>query len=203
MDASPDLDLSFTKSDLGDVVSHDNDPVVISVVMVGRRVHRVLIDQGNLTNVMFWSMFANLWISPDQLRPHDGCLVGFARDQVEVRGYVDLRTTFSDDKAARTVVIRYVVVNTPSAYNLLLGRPSLNRLGAVASTKHMKMKLPSLERIVIVIKSDQKAVRKCYERNLKNKRRTYSTTVVHGGGSVEVLENGIASGRRPGPASDV
>ena len=32
------------------------------------------------------------------------------------------------------------------------------------------MKLPSLERGVIVIKSDQKAARKCYENNLKNKR---------------------------------
>jgi len=48
------------------------------------------------------------------------------------------------------------VVNTPSTYNLLLGRPSLNRLGAVASTKHMKMKLPSLKGKVITIRSNQK-----------------------------------------------
>jgi len=38
-DASPEPDLGFTKYDLGDVVPHDNDPVVISVVMVRRRVH--------------------------------------------------------------------------------------------------------------------------------------------------------------------
>ena len=38
----------------------------------------------------------NLKISPDQLMPYDGCLVGFAGDLVEVRGYVELRTTFSD-----------------------------------------------------------------------------------------------------------
>ena len=70
---------------------------------------------------------------------------------MECRGYIDPRTTFSDEEVARTIVIRYVVVNTPSGYNLLLGRPSLNRLGAVTSTKHMKMKLPSLEGRVITI----------------------------------------------------
>ena len=32
-------DLVFTKADLRDVVPHDNDPVVISVVTAGRRVH--------------------------------------------------------------------------------------------------------------------------------------------------------------------
>jgi len=48
-----DLDLVFTKADLQDVVPHDNDPVVISVVTAGRKVHRVLVDQGSLADVMF------------------------------------------------------------------------------------------------------------------------------------------------------
>ena len=73
---------------------------------------------------------------------------------MEVRGYIDLRTTFTYEEVARTIVIRYVVVYTPSAYNLLLGRPLLNMLREVASTKHMKMKLPSLEGKVITIRSN-------------------------------------------------
>jgi len=47
-----DVDLVFTKADLQDVVPHDNDSVVISVVTAGRRVHRVLVDQGSSANVM-------------------------------------------------------------------------------------------------------------------------------------------------------
>jgi len=43
-DQPAEPDLCFTRADLRDVVPHDNDPVVISVVTVGRRVHRVLID---------------------------------------------------------------------------------------------------------------------------------------------------------------
>jgi len=39
-----DVDITFTRADLHDVVPHDNDPVVISVVIAGRKVHRVLVD---------------------------------------------------------------------------------------------------------------------------------------------------------------
>ena len=52
--------LVFTRADLRDVVPHDNDPVVISVVTAGRKVHRVLVDQGSSANVMFWSTFNKL-----------------------------------------------------------------------------------------------------------------------------------------------
>jgi len=51
-DQSPELDLFFTKADLQDVVPHDNDPVVVSVVTAGRKVHRVLINQGSSAYVM-------------------------------------------------------------------------------------------------------------------------------------------------------
>ena len=73
---------------------------------------------------------------------------------MEVRGYLELRTTFTDGTASRIESIRYLVVNANSAYNILLGRLALNRLRAVASTRHMKMKLLDLSGRVIVIKSD-------------------------------------------------
>ena len=65
--------------------------------------------------------------------------------------------------------ITYLVVNASSAYNMLLGRPTLNRLGAVPSTRHMKMKLSDLTGKVITIKSDQKEAKRCYENNLKTR----------------------------------
>jgi len=100
------------------VVPQEDDPVVIFVVIVGRRVYRVLIDQGSSAEVMFWVTFNNLQLSPDQLRPYDGCLFGFAGDQVEVWGHVELRTTFLDGTSSRT--IRQIFsVNVVSAYNLL------------------------------------------------------------------------------------
>jgi len=133
---------------------------------------------------MFWPTFEKLQLSPDRLRPYGGCLYGFVGDQVEVRGYIELRTTFTNGAVSRTEKIRYLVVNAPSAYNVLLGRPMLNRIGAVPSTRHMKVKLPSMEGVVITIRSDQKEAKKCYENNLKNRRSVYhvSTTPPPGAG---------------------
>jgi len=88
------------------------------------------------------------------------------------KGYVELRTTFADENAARTIAFRYIVVNVSPAYKLLLGRASLNKLREVASTTHMKMRLPSDEGEVITIKVYQKTTRKCYENSLKNQRTT-------------------------------
>ena len=141
-------------------------------------VHRALVDQGSSADVMFWPTFKKLQLSPDQLRPYGSCLYGFVGDQVEVRGYIELRTTFTDGAASRTEKIRYVVVNAPSAYNILLGRPTLNRIGVVPSTRHMKVKLPSMEGVVITICSDQKEAKKCYENSLKNKRSVCHVTTM-------------------------
>ncbi|XP_068504607.1 uncharacterized protein [Phaseolus vulgaris] len=175
-DDALDVDLVFTKADLRDVVPHDNDLVVISVVTVGRKVHRVLVDQGSSADVMFWMTFNKLQLSPDLLRPYTGCLYGFVGDQVEVLGHLELRTTFIDGTTSRTENIRYLVINAPFAYNILLGRPTLNRLRAVSLTMHMKMKLPGLGGKLITIKSDQKEAKRCYENNLKTKRGVFMVT---------------------------
>ena len=100
---------------------------------------------------------------------HGGRLMIPPVDQVEVSGYIELRTTFTDEAGSRTEKIKYLIVNAPSAYNILLG--------AIPSTRHMKVKLPSMEGVVITIKSDQKEAKRCYENSLKNKRSvSYVTT---------------------------
>jgi len=175
-DQALDVDLVFTKADLRDVVPHDNDLVVISVVTAGRNVHRVLVDQVSSADVMFWQTFNKLQLSSDQLRPYTGCLYGFAGGQVEVRRHLELRTTFTYGVASRTENIRYLVMNAPLAYKILLGRPALNRLRAVASTRHVKMKLLDLGGTMITIKSDQKEAKRCYENSLKTKRGMFTVT---------------------------
>ncbi|XP_068477159.1 uncharacterized protein [Phaseolus vulgaris] len=187
-DHSPDVDITFTKGDLKDVVPHDNDPIVISLVTAGRTVHRVLVDQGSSADVMFWPTFERLQLSTDQLRPYGGCLYGFAGDQVEVRGYIELRTTFTDGTASRTEKVKYLVVNAPSAYNILLGRPTLNRIGAVPSTRHMKVKLPSMEGVIVTIRSDQEEAKRCYENSLKNRRSVCHVTTTPPPGAKDTQE---------------
>ena len=201
-DHTPDADRVFTKADHQDVVPHDNDPMMISVVTTGMRVHRVLVDQGSSADVMFWSTFNKLQLSSDQLRPYTGCLYGFVGNQVEEHGHIELRTTFTDGTASRTENIRYLVVNAPSAYNILLGRPALNMIGAVASMRHMKMKLHFLKGTVITIKFDQKEAKNCYENSLKTKRGVF-VVITQPPREEGVTRAEITRERRPEPAEDV
>jgi len=45
--------ISFSEEDRTDVVAHEDDPVVISVIAMGRWVHRILVDQDSSTDVLF------------------------------------------------------------------------------------------------------------------------------------------------------
>ena len=188
-DDIPDPDLYFTKADLVGVVPHVKDPVLISIVMVGRKVHRAVIDQGSSADVLFWSTFVNLRLSPDQLRLRDRSLIGLAGDQVECRGYIEQRNTFSDEEATRTIVITYVVVNTPSAYNLLFWKTLIKQVRSSSVPKNMKMKLPPLEGRVITIQSNQKDAQKCYESSLKSRRSYKAAAISQGAKVAEVFRN--------------
>lgn len=75
------------------------------------------------------------------MMPHPGVLVRFIGIETKVRDYVNLETTFGD-KGAKTPMIQYMVVNTPSTYNILLRRPLMNKLEAIVLTAYLKVKFP-------------------------------------------------------------
>jgi hypothetical protein len=63
-------------------------------------------------------------------------------------------------------MVDFLVVNPPSAYNVIVGWPSLNKLRVVTSTYHLMMKFPTLEG-VREVKEDQIVARKCYNTSFK------------------------------------
>ena len=60
------------------------------------------------------------------------------------------------------------LVDTPSAYNMLLGRPSLNAIKVIPSAYHMMIKFPTVIRIRMV-RGDQRVARECYSASMKQK----------------------------------
>ncbi|XP_075515586.1 uncharacterized protein LOC142550233 [Primulina tabacum] len=55
----------------------------------------------------------------------------------------------------------FSVVDTPSSYNIILGRPALNEMRAVVSTYHQKIKF-SVRGRVGEVRGDQPSSRRCY-----------------------------------------
>ena len=74
---------------------NQDDPMVVSIIIANFMVSRVLIDQGNSVDILYWKTFQRLEVSPDIVYPHVGPLLDFTGERVETKGYVDLMATFS------------------------------------------------------------------------------------------------------------
>jgi len=94
-------------------------------------------------------------------------IYGFSGEKVSTRGYIDLHTVFRDGTQTKTIPIRFLLVNAPTSYNVLLGRPSLNTLDAIVSTPHLAMKFPSPSGDILTIHDDQRLARECYMASLR------------------------------------
>ncbi|XP_075473428.1 uncharacterized protein LOC142504447 [Primulina tabacum] len=88
-------------------------------------------------------------------------LFGFAGHMVYPEGEIMLPLTLGSQDLKRTVMTSFTVVDSPSSYNIILGRPAMNELRAVASTYHQKIKFPVGARVGEV-RGDQPSSRKCY-----------------------------------------
>ncbi|KAL0440092.1 UNVERIFIED_CONTAM: hypothetical protein Slati_2492200 [Sesamum latifolium] len=104
------------------------------------------------------------------LEPVDKSLCSFAGEVVHPLGHISLPLSLGSEPARRTKMIHFLVVDMPSAYNLILGRPTLNIFQAVISTNHMKMKFPLGDKIGEV-QGDQYTAWKCYVEVIKSSTR--------------------------------
>ncbi|XP_020206034.1 uncharacterized protein LOC109791179 [Cajanus cajan] len=145
-----------------------DDPMVISVEVHNCIVKKTLVDQGSSTDILYWNTFVQMGILEESLESYHEPLVGFSGERVMTRGCIDLYTRFSfDQKTFREVKICYIVVHASTSYNILLGQPSINALGAIVSTPHLCVKFPSRDGQVITVHADQKTARECYFYSLK------------------------------------
>jgi len=98
--------------------------------------------------------------------PYDEPIYDFSGEQVSTRDFIDLHTVFRDGTQTKTISIRFLIVDAPTSYNVLLGRPSLNTLGAVVSTPHLAMKFPSPSGDILTVHCDERLAHEYYMASL-------------------------------------
>ena len=163
-----DTIINFLDSDMKGCQHPHDDPLVIRVVVAKKTVHRVLIDNGSSTDIIFASTFDKMGIEREKLELVDAHLLGFSREKVLPLGSIQLVLTLGDPPCQATMTIKFLIVDAPSAYNMLLGRPSLNAIKAIPSSYHMVVKFPT-ENGVEMVQGDQRVARKCYMTSMKQK----------------------------------
>ncbi|XP_073271485.1 uncharacterized protein [Primulina huaijiensis] len=161
-DLPQDPVISFGPEDLRGIVAPHNDALVETATIANYDVARIFIDNGSSVNVLFESTLDQMKVEGFEFEPVSTPLYGFAGHAIPPLGQIVLPLSLGTDPRRVTKMIAFTVVDNPSSYNEILGRPALKDFRAVASTYHQKLKFP-VGKGVGVLCGDQKVVRQCYE----------------------------------------
>ncbi|RWV90612.1 hypothetical protein GW17_00047169 [Ensete ventricosum] len=101
-----------------------------------------MIDTRSATDILYFEAFQKLGLTDQDLTPLTSTLTGFTGDSTAPLGTMTLLLIINEEPRTKTLMVVFMVVNLPSAYNAIIGRPTLNRLRAVVSTFHRSMKFP-------------------------------------------------------------
>ena len=136
-----EFEIFFTKEDLILLGDPQTDPLVIKLKIVNSKVLWVFVDTGSSEDILFLVAIRQLHIGGVYMAQVKTPLYGFKGDSIYTEGMIVLPTTFGETPTQANRIIEFLVVDKPSTYNAIIGRPTLNALRAVTSTYHLAMKI--------------------------------------------------------------
>ncbi|GKD18478.1 reverse transcriptase domain-containing protein [Tanacetum coccineum] len=110
-------------------------PLVIEVELGGHMIHRMYVDGGSSTEVLYEHCF-------NQLRPEiksqmvsaTTSLTGFSGEIIWPLGQLRLLVTIGDTNHATKASMNFMIVRSLSPYNNIIGRPGIREIQVVPST---------------------------------------------------------------------
>ena len=181
-----DQDMTFNEADARGVKQPHNDPLVIMLNIEGFNTKRILVDNGSFADIIYLPAFQQLRLDPKRLCPFESPLVSFSGDRVYPRGIVTLTVTMGTQPRQLNCQLDFLVVDCPSSYNVIIGRPTLNRWKATTSTYRLKVKFPT-DNGVGEVKGDQILAKECYQAVLAS-RENHTLMIGEEESKVEALE---------------
>ncbi|KAL0454686.1 UNVERIFIED_CONTAM: hypothetical protein Slati_0807800 [Sesamum latifolium] len=138
-----------------------NDALVITALLADYEVGCIFIDSRSSADILFGEAYDQTQLGDISLEKVNSSLYGFAGEVVHPRGMISLLLTLKMEPTQKIRVLKFLVVDVSSAYNVILGRFTLNALQAIISLYHMKIKFSTLGGVQKV-RGDPLQSRKCY-----------------------------------------
>ena len=153
--------IGFSKEDARHLYHLHDDALVVSIRIEDYNMHRVLVDNGSSADILYYLAFQQMGIDKERLIPTNAPLVGFGGTRVLPLGAITLSVVVGDYLQQITKDVTFLVLDCSSAYNAILGQPTLSSWKAVTSTYHLMIKFPT-DYGVGELRGDQVAARECY-----------------------------------------
>ncbi|KAL0288706.1 UNVERIFIED_CONTAM: hypothetical protein Sradi_7091900 [Sesamum radiatum] len=147
-----------------------DEPLVITASLANYEIESVFIDLGSSANILIREAYDQMQLGDVPLEIVDTLLYGFAGEVVHPRGMISLSLTLGTYPLRKTCQLRFLVVDIPSAYNIILGRPTLNAFRAIIPTYNMKIKF-QVVKVVGEAQADILQARKCYVEEIKRGKK--------------------------------
>ncbi|GJZ54197.1 hypothetical protein Tco_0609082 [Tanacetum coccineum] len=118
-------------------------PMIIEVEMGGHFVHRMYVDGGSSSKILYEHCF-NRFRSEvrSQIVPATTPLVGFSREIIWPLGKISLLVKIGDEEHSTSTWMNFMIVRSSSTYNGIIGRLGVRRIHEVPSTAHGMLKFP-------------------------------------------------------------
>ncbi|GJQ93885.1 reverse transcriptase domain-containing protein [Tanacetum coccineum] len=126
-------------------------PLIIEAEIGGHMIHRMYIDGGSSTEVLYEHCFNQL--RPEiksQMVPAKTSLTGFSGETIWPLGQIRLLVIIGDADHCTKAWMDFMVVRSMSPYNGIIGRPDIREIQAVPSTAHGMLKFPADGGIVTI-----------------------------------------------------
>ncbi|XP_025676041.1 uncharacterized protein [Arachis hypogaea] len=153
-----DKTITFLPEDCQHSTSAEDAPFVISARIGTGLVRRILVDTGADSNILFRGAFNKLGLRNENLQTHRNGVMGLGDNFLKPDGSIILPLTIGTGSQRKTILSEFVVLKNSTAYNVILGRKTINDLSAVIFTKYLLMKFTAEDGSVGTIHRDQKTV---------------------------------------------
>ncbi|GJV63033.1 reverse transcriptase domain-containing protein, partial [Tanacetum coccineum] len=118
-------------------------PMIIEAEIGGHFVHRMYVDGGASSEVLYEHCFVRL--RPEirsQMIPSTTSLIGFSGETIWPIGQISLLVKIGDEEHSTSAWMNFMVIRSPSQHNGILGRTGIRKIRTIPSTAHGMLKFP-------------------------------------------------------------
>jgi hypothetical protein len=131
------------------------DAMVINCSVAGWDLHKVLVDNGSQTDIIFLHAFDRMGISHSLLKPSDNPLYGFGGKGTFSVGKIELPLSFGVAPNARSKHVTFDIVDMVYPYNAIMGRGSINKFEVAIHGMYLCMKISGPQGVITVYGNQQ------------------------------------------------
>ncbi|XP_072059854.1 uncharacterized protein [Arachis hypogaea] len=170
--AIADNTITFLPEDCQHGTSAEDAPFVISARIGTGLVRRILVDTGADSNILFRGAFDKLGLRNNDLHTHRHGVTGLGDNFLKPDGSVTLPITIGTSNQRKTILSEFVVLKDSTAYNVILGRKTINDLSAVIFTKYLLMKFRADDGTIGTIHGDREVAAECDNNSLALRKKS-------------------------------